>query len=324
MLLGARGRPAGRAGVPPAAAPPARPGAPSWPRSASAGRPGYRVGGATCRPRCCSAPSRCSCSRWPGPRSTSPTPAPGGHRDPGVRRVVEHDRHRPRRPTRMDAAKAAARTLRRAPADPTVRVGVVAFGDSGLVTQQPTTDRASVLAAIDRLHPAGRHGAGQRAADLALRRSPGRPCWSTSSGRQRVEAAGPDLGYHGSAAVVLLSDGENTVEPDPVDVAELASSAGVKVYPIGIGQPAGHRDRGRRLPARDRAGRAAAAQDRRHDRRALLRGVGRAGAGRRRTTRSTWSGPPSPSRSRSPPCSRRRPRCCCSSGPPCRCCGSGG
>ena len=57
-------------------------------------------------------------------------------------------------PTRMDAAKAAARTfVERQP--PTVRVGVVAFGSSGLVTQQPTADRASVLAAIDRLQPGG-------------------------------------------------------------------------------------------------------------------------------------------------------------------------
>ena len=57
-------------------------------------------------------------------------------------------------PTRMDVAKAAARAVvERQP--PTVRVGVVAFGTSGLVTQQPTADRASVLAAIDRLQPGG-------------------------------------------------------------------------------------------------------------------------------------------------------------------------
>ena len=54
-----------------------------------------------------------------------------------------------------------------------------------------------------------------------------------------VEPLGPDLGYHGSAAVVLFSDGENTAEPDPVAVAELASSAGVRVYPVSIGSPRG-------------------------------------------------------------------------------------
>ena len=54
-----------------------------------------------------------------------------------------------------------------------------------------------------------------------------------------VEPQGQDLGFHGSAAVVLLSDGENTSDPDPLDVADLASGAGVRVYPIGLGSPQG-------------------------------------------------------------------------------------
>ncbi len=142
-------------------------------------------------------------------------------------------------PTRIEAAKAAARAfVERQPA--TVRVGVVAFGGSGLVTQEPTADRARVLAAIDRLRPEGgtalarglqtsleRHRRTDGAAGRAERRTSG------------VEPQGPDLGYHGSAAIVLLSDGENTDEPDPIDVAELASSAGVRVYPIGLGSPEG-------------------------------------------------------------------------------------
>jgi Ca-activated chloride channel family protein len=39
--------------------------------------------------------------------------------------------------------------------------------------------------------------------------------------------------------VILLSDGENTSEPDPLDVAELAAVAGVKIYPIGLGSADG-------------------------------------------------------------------------------------
>jgi Ca-activated chloride channel homolog len=54
-----------------------------------------------------------------------------------------------------------------------------------------------------------------------------------------LEPRGQNLGYHGSAAVILLSDGENTVGPDPLDVADIASGAGVKVYPIGLGKPEG-------------------------------------------------------------------------------------
>ncbi len=142
-------------------------------------------------------------------------------------------------PTRMDAAKAAARTVvERQP--PTVRVGVVAFGSSGLVTQQPTADRASVLAAIDRLQPGGGTALGS-GLQTSLSVITGQTVLVDAAGSAggAVEPQGPDLGYHGSAAVVLFSDGENTAEPDPVAVAELASSAGVRVYPVGIGSPRG-------------------------------------------------------------------------------------
>lgn len=141
-------------------------------------------------------------------------------------------------PTRMDVAKAAARTVvDRQP--PTVRVGVVAFGTSGLVTQLPTADRASVLAAIDRLQPGGGTALGS-GLQTSLSAITGKTVLLDAPGTSTgVEAQGPDLGYHGSAAVVLFSDGENTAEPDPVEVADLASSAGVRVYPVGIGSPRG-------------------------------------------------------------------------------------
>jgi Ca-activated chloride channel homolog len=140
-------------------------------------------------------------------------------------------------PNRIDAAKAAARTfVQKQPS--TVRVGVVAFSGSGLVTQEPTTDKATVVAAIDRLTPQG-------GTDLAsglqtsLSSIVGRPVLVDSGPVNPLEPRGPDLGYHGSAAVILLSDGENTAGRDPLDVADIASGAGVKVYPIGLGKPEG-------------------------------------------------------------------------------------
>jgi Ca-activated chloride channel family protein len=140
-------------------------------------------------------------------------------------------------PDRIDAAKAAARTfVQKEPT--TVRVGVVAFSGSGLVTQEPTVDKAMVLAAIDRLTPQG-------GTDLAsglqtsLSSIVGRPVLVDSGPVNPLEPRGPDLGYHGSAAVILLSDGENTAGRDPLDVADIASGAGVKVYPIGLGKPEG-------------------------------------------------------------------------------------
>ena len=139
-------------------------------------------------------------------------------------------------PTRMEAAKSAARTfVERQPA--TVRLGVVAFSGSGLVTEEPTADRARVLAAIDRLRPDG-GTALARGLQTSLSAIVGQPVLVDGPG-DTVEPTGPDLGYHGSAAVVLLTDGENTVPPDPIDVAEIVSSAGVRVYPIGLGRPEG-------------------------------------------------------------------------------------
>jgi len=48
-----------------------------------------------------------------------------------------------------------------------------------------------------------------------------------------------DIGYFGSSAIVLLSDGENTSRLDPVKLADVASAAGVKVHAIGVGTKQG-------------------------------------------------------------------------------------
>jgi Ca-activated chloride channel family protein len=48
-----------------------------------------------------------------------------------------------------------------------------------------------------------------------------------------------DIGYFGSAVIVLLSDGENTSRFDPLNAAQIAGNAGVRVFPIGIGSPEG-------------------------------------------------------------------------------------
>jgi Ca-activated chloride channel family protein len=139
-------------------------------------------------------------------------------------------------PSRMEAAKAAARGfVERQPA--TIRVGVVAFGENGLVTQKPTTDRAGVLAAIDRMTPQGGTALG-RGIQTSLSAITGTSV-QLDAAKGTVEAEGQNLGYHGSAAVILLSDGENTAEPDPLAVAELASTAGVRVYPVGLGSARG-------------------------------------------------------------------------------------
>lgn len=140
-------------------------------------------------------------------------------------------------PSRMEAAKTAARTFVDRQPDQ-IRIGVVSFGDNGLITQQPTTDRAAVRAAIDRLTPGGGTAIG-RGIQSALSAIVGKPVLLDEGGDGSVEPQGPDLGYSRSAAVVLLSDGENTADPEPGPLADLASTAGVRIYPIGLGTAAG-------------------------------------------------------------------------------------
>ena len=138
-------------------------------------------------------------------------------------------------PTRLEAAKAAARTLvENQPS--TVQLGVVAFSGGGLVVQPPTNDQATVLAAIDRLEPQGAtslaqgiYGALNAIAGEAIAIDPA----------ALEEGTSLDIGSYPSAVVVLLTDGENTTAADPLQIAQLAAEAGVRIYPVGIGSPEG-------------------------------------------------------------------------------------
>lgn len=141
-------------------------------------------------------------------------------------------------PSRMGAAKQAAKAfVAKQPAQ--IRLAVVAFGSSGVISQRPTTDRTAVLAAIDRLTPQGGTALG-RGLQTSLTAIAGKTVrLDSAEDDTSVEPQGEDLGYYGSSAVILLSDGENTSGPDPQDAADLASTAGVKVFPIGLGQANG-------------------------------------------------------------------------------------
>ena len=221
---------------------------PSWPpRDSSPPRLRARTGGGTSRRCCCSPPSRSCSSRWPG-RGDGGRAAAGGHRHPGLRRVDEHGRQGPRaHPARR--RQGGCPRLRREAAvdDPAGGRGVRRLGGHlAAADQRPRRGAGRHRPA----RPAGRHGARARDRVVASAPSPASRSASTRPGRTAPQGA-TDLGYYGSAAVVLLSDGENTTDPDPLVLAELASTAGVRIYPIGLGQPAGHGPRGRRLPGRD-------------------------------------------------------------------------
>lgn len=142
------------------------------------------------------------------------------------------------KPTRMAAAKSAAKGfVEKQPSG--IKIGVVAFNDGGIVTQQPTLDKRQVLAAVDRLTPSGGTSLGD-----GIFASLGAIAGKAIAVDPSKLADGPDgpqvdIGYFGSSAILLLSDGENTGELSPADVAKLASVAGVHIYTIGIGSPEG-------------------------------------------------------------------------------------
>jgi Ca-activated chloride channel family protein len=146
-------------------------------------------------------------------------------------------------PTRMEAAKAAAREfVERQP--PSVLIGVVAFSDSGFSIQVPTNDETLVLAAIDRLAPErgtsiARGILSSLATIAAAEADPTTGYYTNRSPAPRPEPTPLPKGTYASAAIVLLTDGENNQRPDPLEAARTAADRGVRIYTVGVGSPAG-------------------------------------------------------------------------------------
>lgn len=139
-------------------------------------------------------------------------------------------------PSRIAAAKEAARAfVQNQPRS--IKIGVVAFSNGGLIVQQPTHDPLPVLATIDRLSPQGATSLGH-GIFTSLNAIAGEAIaledFSLEEGAQALQ-----IDEYSSAVVLLLTDGENTGSPQPLDIAQVAAEAGVRVYPVGIGSPDG-------------------------------------------------------------------------------------
>lgn len=141
-------------------------------------------------------------------------------------------------PTRMEAAKAAAQAfVERQPEN--VRIGVVAFSDSGFSIQMPTQDGADILAAIKRLAPERGTSLARgiiAALDVIVADAATEPLPENYT---TLPATPEPRGKFPSAAIVLLTDGENTVRPDPLEAALAALESEVRVYTVGVGSPQG-------------------------------------------------------------------------------------
>ena len=146
----------------------------------------------------------------------------------------------------QEAAKAFVAGLPR-----TVRIGVVSFAGTAAVVQPPTFNRDDVVAAIDRfqLQRGTAIGSGLVLSlatlfpdeRIDLSQITGQRAMPAAPGEQKAKKPFTPVepGSFSSGAVILLTDGQRTTGPDPMEAAKMAAERGVKVYTVGIGTKAG-------------------------------------------------------------------------------------
>jgi Ca-activated chloride channel family protein len=162
------------------------------------------------------------------------------------------------KPSRIVAAQEAARGFV-ADQPKTTRIGVVSFAATASVVQSPTHSREDILGAIERfqlqrgtaigsgilvslktIFPDAefdlrsfnpRRDAAKAAAKDAAKAIDGTP------GKETPKAVAP--GSYLAAAIILLTDGQTTTGPDPIEAARMAADRGVRVYTVGVGTTSG-------------------------------------------------------------------------------------
>jgi Ca-activated chloride channel family protein len=157
-------------------------------------------------------------------------------------------------PSRLEAAQAAARQFV-ADVPSQTQIGVVTFAATAALVQPPTSDRQAVVAAIDRmqLQRATATGSGLIVSLATIFPDAGFDVSTALFGRD-AERNAPiggakkndkkDFkpvapGSYSSAVIILLTDGQRTTGPDPIEIAKLAADRGVRVYTVGFGTTSG-------------------------------------------------------------------------------------
>jgi Ca-activated chloride channel family protein len=162
------------------------------------------------------------------------------------------------KPNRLVAAQEAAKSFI-AGQPMTTRIGVVSFAATASVVQSPTHSREDILAAIERfqLQRGTAVGSGilvslkmifpdvefdlrssnpRRAEAKAAPLDPSRP-----ADKDKDKAAPKPVppGSYTSAAIILLTDGQTTTGPDPIEAARMAADRGIRIYTVGVGTQKG-------------------------------------------------------------------------------------
>ena len=158
------------------------------------------------------------------------------------------------KPSRIAAAQDAARAFVGEQPKST-RIGVVSFAATASVVQSPTHTREDILAAIDRfqLQRGTAVGSGILVALKMIFPDAEFDLRSSNPRREAAKSAALDpsrpadkaapktvpAGSYESAAIILLTDGQTTVGPDPIESARMAADRGVRIYTVGIGTQGG-------------------------------------------------------------------------------------
>lgn len=157
------------------------------------------------------------------------------------------------KPTRLDAAKLAAKTFVEQNGGRS-KIGVVGFAGTASLVQPPTKDKDLIFSAIDRLtyQRATAIGSGILVSLNAILEEfgekqiipqpygsvptpPSNPLGASPAPTPPEEEAASKL----PAMIVLLSDGQSNTGPHPLEMADLAAKYGIKVYTVGLGSPEG-------------------------------------------------------------------------------------
>ena len=161
-------------------------------------------------------------------------------------------------PTRIAASQAAAKAfIAEQPRD--TRIGIVAFAATALLVQAPTNNREELVQAIDRFQTQrgtaigsgllvslqtifpGENFEVQQPDDRRGRRTNprGSSLDDRGNGGDQGEKKVVPPGSFQSAVIILLTDGQATTGPDPVETAHIAADHGVRVYTVGVGSTEG-------------------------------------------------------------------------------------
>jgi Ca-activated chloride channel family protein len=158
-------------------------------------------------------------------------------------------------PSRLVAMQNAAKQFVQ-DASPKTKIGIVVFAGTATLVQPPTEDREALVAAIDRiqLQRATATGSGlivslatifpdagfDVSTALFGRDAPrNRPFGEAKKADPRKDFKPVEPGSYSNAVIILLTDGQRTTGPDPIEIAKMAADRGVRVYTVGFGTVSG-------------------------------------------------------------------------------------